>query len=187
MLAAHSLACSLVAHWSTSPGVRAAGALLVAPADVDSPAHTADEVRDFSPVPPAPLPFPSIVVASTVDGPGLQGPLVRVWRAGRPRRLRRRAGGDHLGAARGMGSQQAMEPQQMKAGGRDEHTEFLDELQGIEQQMRRAVSAGTRQLIQELPPGALRLPLQGQGRAEQVPGQVFELLAGVSGQGDVGV
>jgi len=67
VLAAHSLACSLVAHWAIRPGARAAGALLVAPADVDSRAHTADEVRNFSPVPLVPLPFPSIVVASTDD------------------------------------------------------------------------------------------------------------------------
>ena len=39
----------------------------MAPADVDSPAHTADEVRNFSPVPLVALPFPSIVVASTDD------------------------------------------------------------------------------------------------------------------------
>jgi len=43
------------------------GALLVAPADVDSPAHTPDEVRDFSPVPLVRFPFPSIVVASSDD------------------------------------------------------------------------------------------------------------------------
>src|SRR5262249_30855155 len=55
VFAAHSLACSLVAHWATRPGARAVGALLVAPADVDSPAHTADEVRNFSPVPLVPL------------------------------------------------------------------------------------------------------------------------------------
>ena len=67
VLAAHSLACSLVAHWAGRPGARAAGALLVAPADVDSPVHTPDEVRSFSPIPLAPLPFPSIVVASTDD------------------------------------------------------------------------------------------------------------------------
>jgi uncharacterized protein len=67
VLAAHSLACALVAHWATRPGARAAGALLVAPADVDSPAHTADEVRNFSPIPLVLLPFPSIVVASTDD------------------------------------------------------------------------------------------------------------------------
>src|SRR5262245_50016040 len=67
VLVAHSLACSLVAHWATRPGARARGALLVAPADVDSPLHTPDEVRSFSPIPMAPLPFPSIVVGSTDD------------------------------------------------------------------------------------------------------------------------
>ena len=67
VLAAHSLACALVAHWAMRSRARAGGALLVAPADVDSPAHTADEVRNFSPVPLVPLPFPSIVVASTDD------------------------------------------------------------------------------------------------------------------------
>ena len=66
VLVAHSLACSLVAHFAVRGG-RAAGALLVAPADVDSPDHTPDEVRSFSPLPLAPLPFPSIVVASTDD------------------------------------------------------------------------------------------------------------------------
>lgn len=39
----------------------------MAPADVDSPAHTPDEVRGFSPMPLARFPFPSIVVASTDD------------------------------------------------------------------------------------------------------------------------
>ena len=42
-------------------------ALLVAPADVESPMHTPDEVRGFAPVPLVGLPFPSIVVASTDD------------------------------------------------------------------------------------------------------------------------
>lgn len=67
LLAAHSLACSLVAHWAARAGVPVSGALLVAPADVDSPAHTPDEVRSFGPIPLARLPFPSIVVASTAD------------------------------------------------------------------------------------------------------------------------
>lgn len=75
LLAAHSLACSLVAQWAARTGGRASGALLVAPADVDSPLHTPDEVRSFSPIPLAPLPFPSIVVASTND------PFVTVARA----------------------------------------------------------------------------------------------------------
>ena len=76
VLAAHSLSCSLVAHWATrtfqlggpfeAPHA-VKGALLVAPADVDSPDHTPDEVRSFSPILLAPLPFPSIVVASADD------------------------------------------------------------------------------------------------------------------------
>jgi predicted alpha/beta hydrolase family esterase len=64
------------------PGARAAGALLVAPADVDSPAHTADEVRNFSPIPLVPLPFPSIVVTSTDDPfvtPARAAAFARAW------------------------------------------------------------------------------------------------------------
>jgi predicted alpha/beta hydrolase family esterase len=34
---------------------------------VDSPAHTPDEVRSFSPIPLVRFPFPSVVVASTDD------------------------------------------------------------------------------------------------------------------------
>ena len=80
VLAAHSLACALVAQWArrmlrASGGLRGPfeaphvvkGALLVAPADVDSPEHTPDEVRGFGPMPLARLPFPSIVVASRDD------------------------------------------------------------------------------------------------------------------------
>lgn len=67
VLVAHSLACALVAHWAGRTRARAAAALLVAPADVDSPAHTPDEVRNFAPIPLAALRFPSIVVASTDD------------------------------------------------------------------------------------------------------------------------
>jgi predicted alpha/beta hydrolase family esterase len=67
VLAAHSLACALVAHWATRASAPVKGALLVAPADVDSPARTPDEVRSFSPIPLARLPFPSIVVASSND------------------------------------------------------------------------------------------------------------------------
>jgi len=68
ILVAHSLAVSLVLHWAkryTNSNVK--GALLVAPADVDSPAHTPDVVRGFSLMPTVHLPFPSIVVASEND------------------------------------------------------------------------------------------------------------------------
>jgi serine hydrolase len=67
VLAAHSLACALVAHWAGRARSTARGALLVAPADVQSPLRTGDLVRTFSPIPLVRLPFPSIVVASTDD------------------------------------------------------------------------------------------------------------------------
>lgn len=67
LLVAHSLACALVAHWASRRVRRIHGALLVAPADVDSPAHTPPEVRGFSPIPLHPLPGLCIVAASTDD------------------------------------------------------------------------------------------------------------------------
>lgn len=82
VLAAHSLSCSLVARWATRPTAPVRGALLVAPADVDSPDHTPDEVRSFSPIPLVPLPFPSIVVASTDDPfvtPARAAAFARAW------------------------------------------------------------------------------------------------------------
>ena len=76
VLVAHSLGCALVAHaaqrWPSLP-VRAS--LLVAPADVDSPAHTPPETRGFSPLPLARLPWPATVVASQND------PFVTIQRA----------------------------------------------------------------------------------------------------------
>lgn len=68
VIAAHSLGCALLAHWAeTHDTSRVAGALLVAPADVDSPRHTPPEARDFSPMPTKRLPFPARVVASEND------------------------------------------------------------------------------------------------------------------------
>lgn len=70
IVVAHSLACALVAHAvARFPGLIAAvrGALLVAPADVDSPAHTPPETRGFAPMPRARLPFPATVIASSDD------------------------------------------------------------------------------------------------------------------------
>ena len=70
ILAAHSLGCIAVAWWAAlSPqpyGWPVAGALLVAPADVDR-ASVPAEIAPFAPVPKQPLPFPSIVVASQDD------------------------------------------------------------------------------------------------------------------------
>src|SRR5690606_5593602 len=68
ILVAHSLAVSLVLHWAERQhSTNIKGALLVAPADVDSPAHTPDVVRGFAAMPTSKLPFPSIVVASAND------------------------------------------------------------------------------------------------------------------------
>jgi hypothetical protein len=67
VIVAHSLACSLVAHWTQRCGRGVKAALLVCPSDVDSPSHTPAAVRGFSPIPLAPLPFASTVVASTND------------------------------------------------------------------------------------------------------------------------
>lgn len=68
ILVAHSLAVSLVLHWASNyknPNIK--GALLVAPADVDSPNHTPDTVRGFAKMPITKLSFPSFVVASEND------------------------------------------------------------------------------------------------------------------------
>lgn len=67
VLAAHSLACALVAHRAQRGGHGIRGALLVAPPDVDALAVVLDSVQSFRPVPLVRLPFPSIVVASDDD------------------------------------------------------------------------------------------------------------------------
>ncbi len=74
VLAAHSLGCSLVAHWARAHRGPVRGALLVAPADVDRPDFPAG-ATGFAPMPLSPLPFPSIVAASAND------PYVSVARA----------------------------------------------------------------------------------------------------------
>jgi predicted alpha/beta hydrolase family esterase len=70
VLAAHSSACALLAHWAARAREedrgRVRGALLVAPSDPDGPNYPAGPV-EFSPMPMQPLPFASIVVASTDD------------------------------------------------------------------------------------------------------------------------
>ena len=70
VLVGHSSACALVAHWAaaTTAGLlaRVRGALLVAPSDPDGPNYPVGPTG-FAPVPVAPLPFDSIVVASEDD------------------------------------------------------------------------------------------------------------------------
>ncbi len=70
VLVAHSLGCLAVAWWALLEAADAAGlvagALLVAPPDVDT-APCDSRLAGFAPTPAAPLPFPSILVASRND------------------------------------------------------------------------------------------------------------------------
>ena len=76
VLAAHSLGCIAALHWASGHrdsvvadsvvGGSVVGALLVAPADVEW-LEAPPSVKSFRPIPLAPLPFPTIVVASDDD------------------------------------------------------------------------------------------------------------------------
>jgi predicted alpha/beta hydrolase family esterase len=66
VLVAHSLGCCLVAHWAAAHRGPIRGALLVAPSDVEAAGFPAGPTG-FAPMPIAPLPFPSLLVASTDD------------------------------------------------------------------------------------------------------------------------
>jgi len=68
ILVGHSLGCALIAHLAFLRGGRdIAGALLVAPADVNREGPAGRLLRDFGPMPLVGLPFPSITVASRND------------------------------------------------------------------------------------------------------------------------
>jgi predicted alpha/beta hydrolase family esterase len=67
VLAAHSLGCALVVQAAKRIWPKVAGALLVAPADVDDATRTPEEVRSFSPLPCKQLGFPATLVASRDD------------------------------------------------------------------------------------------------------------------------
>jgi uncharacterized protein len=66
MVIAHSLGCITIARYTARGGRKIAGALFVAPADVEQ-APDLPMLRGFGPIPREPLPFPAIVVASTND------------------------------------------------------------------------------------------------------------------------
>jgi hypothetical protein len=53
--------------WQNVPILRSRQRLLVAPADVESSRHTPEHIRGFAPIPRTPLPFRSVVVASSND------------------------------------------------------------------------------------------------------------------------
>jgi len=68
LLVAHSLGAVLVAHWARArASTSVLGALLVAPADVDTLAPSMTALQSFAPLPGGRLPFPSLLVASRND------------------------------------------------------------------------------------------------------------------------
>ncbi|CAI8716072.1 MULTISPECIES: RBBP9/YdeN family alpha/beta hydrolase [Burkholderia] len=81
MLVAHSAGVMIVAHWALQATRTIDGALLAAPADLDTPmpegypTPDALDAHGWTPVPTQRLPFPSIVAASRND------PLARFERA----------------------------------------------------------------------------------------------------------
>lgn len=68
VIVAHSLAVSLVAHWSKQNDTsKVIGALLVAPADVESSEHTPEETWNFAPIPLNKFKYPTVVITSSND------------------------------------------------------------------------------------------------------------------------
>ena len=73
VLAAHSAGCLMVAHWAQRHSRPIKAALLAAPADVETPlpegypTFEALKVNGWIPIPCEPLPFRSVVAASTND------------------------------------------------------------------------------------------------------------------------
>jgi uncharacterized protein len=105
ILVAHSLACLLVAHWSSRARpealARVEGAFLVAPVDPAGPVFPA-EARSFAPVPGARLPFPSLVVASA-DDPYAAPEFARACASAWGSRLVEIGARGHINAASGLG------------------------------------------------------------------------------------
>jgi serine hydrolase len=101
VLAAHSLGCSLVAHWARACRGPVLGALLVAPADVESPDFPAG-ATGFAPMPMHRLPFPSIVAASSND-PYVSEARAEQFAAAWGARLERLGPAGHVNAEAGFG------------------------------------------------------------------------------------
>ena len=78
LLVAHGLGCIVVAHLPAAAAARIHGALLVAPSDPERRA----QLSSFAPVPYAPLPYRSVLVASSNDPAcpvRLAGAYGRAW------------------------------------------------------------------------------------------------------------
>ena len=96
---AHSLGCVTVAHYAQRHPHKLAGALLVAPADVERASAPA-ALSPFSPLPQQPLPFAARIVASDSDPfclPLRSARIASLWRAP----LTWLVGAGHINAASG--------------------------------------------------------------------------------------
>lgn len=71
VLVAHSVGVATVIRWTAAQPelakAKVAAAFLAAPTNVDDPDPSFDVVRNFSPMPLGPLPYPALVVASRDD------------------------------------------------------------------------------------------------------------------------
>jgi predicted alpha/beta hydrolase family esterase len=102
VLAAHSLACLLVARWANETKLRVKGALLVAPPDPDAITFPEDAVG-FAPIIERPLAFPTILVAST-DDPYADFPFARACAETWGARFIDAGAAGHINADSGFGS-----------------------------------------------------------------------------------
>lgn len=67
VLVAHSLGCHTVAHWAERHDAEVRAALLVAPPDIDYSAAHGAPIAGFGPPAANPLPFPTVLAASSTD------------------------------------------------------------------------------------------------------------------------
>jgi len=98
---AHSLGCHAVVQWAARHVHPVAGALLVAPSDVER-LDALSDARTFGPIPMTRLPFPSILVAST-DDPFADLERAERWAAAWGSRLVCLGAAGHINAAAGYG------------------------------------------------------------------------------------
>ncbi len=101
VLVGHSLGCLTIIHWAAAFERPIAGALLVAPADVER-RDCPPPLRNFAPAPRFNLPFLSHVVAAD-DDPYLEEAVARGLAASWGSAFTLVRGGGHLNAASGYG------------------------------------------------------------------------------------
>ncbi|MFT5041968.1 MAG: putative alpha/beta hydrolase family esterase [Hyphomicrobiaceae bacterium] len=102
LLVAHSLGCAMVAHLAAAGDQAIAGALLVAPADVEEISMIYPELEAFAPMPLSPMAWPTIVVSSDDDvyvGPERARAFADAWGAD----FRLLSGAGHINADSNLG------------------------------------------------------------------------------------